>query len=182
MYLIRFTKDGEIAPEHRDAVFQVPEWKYILDKDPVVFFRCCALYVDYESPYRFRGEGDDRMIQIARAQFGKKTIPKWNTAAMKDAREAYAYLQKDPIREHLKSQETQLSEIDTFLNKTPTSVKEIKEGLSARKELKIIRQQIYEMRAEIADSIKSIQLKGGKIQSWIELKQFEKKQIQKEES
>lgn len=182
MYLIRWTKEGEIAPEHRDAVFLVPEWKYVIEKIGLTHFRCISLYVDYESPYRFRDEGVDREMHLAKAQFGETKIPKWKTKAMEDAKTAYSFLQKDTIREHLKSQEQQLAAIDEYLGKTPSSVKEIKESLAARKDLKVIRSQIYEVRAEIADSIKEIQLKGGKIQSWLERRAFEKKQIQEIES
>lgn len=179
MYLIRWTKDGQIAPEHADGVYSVPEWKLVIEKYGLGYFKAVSFYTDYESPYRMREEGPDRELQIAKAFFGEKKIPKWGTMAMKDAKIAYEFLQRDPIREHLKNLEKQLSSIDTFLEKAPTSVKEIKEGLDARTKLGVIRKEMREVRAEIADSIKEIQLKGGKVQSWLEQREFQKKQVQK---
>ena len=182
MYLVRIKPNGMVDTRD-DAIHSIPEWKYILDSKRMGerVFTAIALYEDYESPFRFREDGKDREKAIALARFQKTEIPYWNEVKVKEARAAYRFLQRDPIREHLKSLEESLKNFDELLTKKPNDIKEANDNLALRKKVDIVRQEMYEVRAEIAEGAGQIQIKGKKVRSWLEVREFELDQLKKME-
>lgn len=180
MYLIRVKTDGTIDTKD-DGIWAVPEFEYILNSKRmgVKTLTAIALYEDYESPYRFHEEGHEREKAIALAKFQKTEIPYWKHQKVEEARAAYRYLQRDPIREHLKSLEASLKNFDELLSSKPKDLKEANENLALRKKVDVVRQEMYEVRAEIAEGAGQIQIKGKKVRSWLEVREFELDQLRK---
>ncbi len=180
MYLIRVKARGSIAL-YDDGVLLIPEFKKIIESPSYGedYLKAIALYLDYQSPFRFRAEGKERRSKIAAAVFGEQEIPKWEGKDMKAARKAYSYLQQDPIRNHLQALEEQLKDFDNILKKKSKDVDDIQKKLKAMKEIKVLRTQISEVRDEVTDSLQEIKIKGNKIQSWLEERLFHEEQINK---
>jgi hypothetical protein len=173
MYLVRINQKGGIE-EADDGVYLVPEFMRLIEapKYGLNAFKCVALNMDYESPFRFQEEGVAKQNAITQSIYGKKDMKFWKDAAILEAQAAYEFLQYDPIREHLKALTAQLKAFDDLLKKPTTKIEEIEQRLKVMKQVSILRAEINKVREEVATSVKTVKIKGNKLMSWLEERHF----------
>jgi len=118
MYLFRIRKNQDLNedfPELND----IPAFKEVLKKSKGQdYIKILAFYCDWESPFRQFKNDEDRLSQITKTFFNKKTDSFYKTKTWKNAVQMYFFLQKDPDRMLYNS-------LQKYYEKIVTSIEEL---------------------------------------------------------